>query len=380
MTRLIHMAGYETDQRGSFVPFLLAVLSAARARGWDAEAIFPPGARRCFWLADFEDAGIKVHFAAGSRREMTRELGRRLVTEEPTIVHTHFTEYDVAAALVTRRRPSLHVYWHVHTILSGHPARIAANFAKFRFLGRHVDRILAPAANVATSLVRRGAARREVEVFPSSIDLAAFPMISAARRAELRAALDVPDGAEVLLHFGRDWHIKGGQVFLDALAILAAEGRPVFGLFNQGGADARGYVEERGLGDRVKFVPLLPEPQSLYGAADVLLAPSRGEAMPFVVVESLSSGTPVVASDLPGHRFLGDELDACAVVSREPRAFAAAARAFLASDPAERARARARARAWIGAELDVQIAARRLIADYERCLGMGFGPLPEEPR
>ena len=124
----------------------------------------------------------------------------------------------------------------------------------------------------------------------------------------------------------------------------------------------------RGLEEHVKITGVIPEARKLYGAADVLVASSRGETMPFTVMEALSSGVPVVASDLPGHRYLGDELDACTITKRDAREIAAAIVAFLDMDPGERARQRAVARSWIEDHLDVRAAARRLVDAYEQTI------------
>lgn len=373
MTRLIHLAGYEPEQRGSFVPFVLAALTAARDRGWEVEAVFPEGADHRFWLADFENVGIAVTFASGSRQQLNRWLDDRVGDGVPTVLHTHFTAYDVPAALVARRRSDVHVYWHLHSILSNSPVRVVANAAKFRLMAPYVHRVLSPAANVADSVRRRGGGKRRAWVFPNTIDPDAFPLISEEGKAEARHMLGVPHQGEILVHFGRDWRVKGGQVFLDALATLKEDGRPVFGLFNQAGVEARRYLQKLRLEDRVKTVELTADPRVLYGAADVMLAPSRGETMPFTVMESLCSGTPVVASDLPGHRYLGDALDACTIVPRTPGPFAAAACSFLEMAAKERARLCGVARAWIADRLDIRVAAERLVDDYERCLEGGAG-------
>jgi glycosyltransferase involved in cell wall biosynthesis len=87
--------------------------------------------------------------------------------------------------------------------------------------------------------------------------------------------------------------------------------------------------------------------------------------MPFTVVEALCSGTPVVASDLAGHRYFGDELEACAIVPRDGSRYAAAIAAFLDMDPARRRRECEQARAWIEARLDVRVAAQQLLRQYE---------------
>ena len=51
-----------------------------------------------------------------------------------------------------------------------------------------------------------------------------------------------------------------------------------------------------------------PDPVSCLRAADVLLLPSLWEGLPGSVLEALSVGTPVVASDLPGIREIADKV------------------------------------------------------------------------
>jgi Glycosyltransferase len=364
------MAGYTPPQGGSFIPFMSSVLKVAKERGWEVEAVFPQRAEGRDWLASFEAAGIPVRFELASRRESTRWIEEMLEeSAEPAILHTHFTVYDVAAALASRRRPDVHVYWHVHTVLSSSPKTVVANAIKFRILGRYVDRILCSAANIADGIRRRLGPAGKIEVFPSPIDVDAFEPISDDQRRQYREALGVSDGLQGLLLFGRDWEIKGGELFLEALGRLVGEGRPVVGLINQGGDVAQSRTRALGLESHVRIVGLDPNVQAMYGAAELLVAPSRGEGMPFTVVESLCSGTPVVASDLPGHSYLGAELDACAITQRDPDQIAAAVAEFLDMDPSERARRCDVARAWISERLGLQSAAQRLVDDYERTLG-----------
>lgn len=371
--RLVHLAGYTPPQVGSFIPFLKSVLVEARGRGWEVEAVFPDQARERPWVGDLREAQIPVSFAFGSRGDLTSWLREHLGEgDEPTILHTHFTLYDVAAALIGRGRPSVSVYWHVHTVLSASPRNALANTVKFSLFGRYVDRILAPSVDLATGIRRRLGPRSKIEVFPSPIDPNAFPLISPEQRAVFREQLEVPEGTRALLHFGRAWELKGGDVLLDALALLAGEGRLLIALINQGGDQARGAAALRGLEAQVKIVEMLPEPQQLYGAADVLVAPSRGEGMPFTVVEALCSGTPVVASDLSGHRFFGDHLEACTIVPQSDSAqIAAAVGSYLDLAPEETERQAGAAHEWIVDRLDLRRAATRLVDEYEQTIDSG---------
>src|SRR6185436_18525973 len=95
-----------------------------------------------------------------------------------------------------------------------------ANVAKFSIIGRRVDRILCPAANIAEGVNRRFGDAKKVSVFPNTIDPRAFPNLSRAQRDEFRRELGLPEGAPGLLHFGRHWYLKDGDIFLDALAVL----------------------------------------------------------------------------------------------------------------------------------------------------------------
>src|SRR5581483_2397949 len=59
------------------------------------------------------------------------------------------------------------------------------------------------------------------------------------------------------------------------------------------------------LGDRVHFLGLIEDPHDLadfYSACDVLALPSSTECFALVQVEAMLSGTPVVATDIPGAR------------------------------------------------------------------------------
>jgi len=100
---------------------------------------------------------------------------------------------------------------------------------------------------------------------------------------------------------------KGQDVLVDALAMLAGNGwrcHCVGSLDRDPGfaGRLRRRVLDAGLDGRVRF----PGPQTgaeldrSYGAADVLVLPSRAETYGMVVTEALARGLPVVASEVGG--------------------------------------------------------------------------------
>ena len=52
--RLVHLAHYPAAYPGSFVPMLRAALEAARAPGWEVEAVLGGDSCDCDWVADLE--------------------------------------------------------------------------------------------------------------------------------------------------------------------------------------------------------------------------------------------------------------------------------------------------------------------------------------
>ena len=329
--------------------------------------MFPEQAAEREWVEELRAVGAAVHFESGSRRRLTDWLGEHLDADrEPTVLHTHFTVYDIPAALAARRRPDVHAFWHIHTVLSEGLRAVLANSLKFALFGRYVERIFSPSSDVAAAVRRRLAPAEKVSVFPNTVDPDAFPSLAPERRAEFRDQLGLQRGGQVLLHFGRDWYLKDGDIFLDALAILLRENRPLTGLVNQGGEAASEAAARRGIEAHVRSVGQLPQANPFYGAADVLVASSRGETMPFTVMESLCSGTPVVASDLPGHRYLGDQLEACTIVPRDAGRHCGGGCGVPRHGGRERARICARRAIGSSSTSTCMRAAARLVDDYER--------------
>ena len=141
-------------------------------------------------------------------------------------------------------------------------------------------------------------------MFSSGIDPETYTLRTPEARIAARRALDVPDSAALLLHFGWDSHVKGTDLFLGAVKILTDSGTEVVALINRGGEAALALASSLGIQEGVVRVGgVVEDARPLYAATDCMVAPSRGEGMPFSLVEALSTGTPVVASELPGQRY-----------------------------------------------------------------------------
>ena len=368
--RLVHLADYGGPYAGSFIPMVRAAMRAGRARGWSVEAAFTEVARGRAWLGELEDEGVPVRFApAGSRRERRAWLERLLDEQQgPVVLHTHFTAFDLPAVDAVRGRARAAVFWHIHSRARREPLVAARNVAKYSVFGRRVAGILCVAPDIAAAVRRRLAPRDRVVLVPNAVDVDRFPLVSPDRRAAARARLGLPASMPVLLHFGWDWERKGGDLFLRAVGALRAAGEPVVAATVAGGKPARALAAELGIADAVRVLEPINDVATLHAAADVFVSASRAEGMPFAMAEALSSGVPVVATDIPGQAAIGRGLGACRLTALDASALAEAIQATLARDPRELAADARAARERIRAEMDLGPWAARLMELYERAL------------
>ncbi len=359
------MTDYGSPHAGAFVPMLRATIASVRERGWEPLTILPPRARTRDWLPAFaEEHGDGLLFAPEGGRRGARPWLAEVVDSAPgpAILHAHWSVYDLAVAALARR-PDVRAIWHFHTVLSESPRVRLRNRLRFLLASRHVERMLCVSPHLVEAICARGAPRDKVEYFPNGIDVARFPgPVGPEERAAARAALGLDPDATVLLHIGRDWELKGGDLFLDALALL---GEDTFGLLVRGGEVAQAEAARRGLDHRVAVLEGTAEVRRLHAASDLMLATSRGEGMPFAVLEALSSGLGVVATDIPGHSLPGGGPPGLTIVPLEPSAIARATTDMLARDPAVASQDGDRSHAWVSAELGLEAWSERLIGVYE---------------
>jgi glycosyltransferase involved in cell wall biosynthesis len=337
--RVVHLAAYGGPYGGSFVPMLAAAREGVERRGWSFEAVFTPGVERWSWYEALRSQGVRARVAPALDTRRAVAWVRTLLQEDPTqtLLHTHFSRWDVPAALAARGRPGTHVVWHVHTPLLSTAKARATNLVKFGVLGRAADRLLCVGPEIEHAVRARLAPPGRTRLFPNGIDFEHFVPPDAAERAAARAQLELPPAATVLVSFVWDWERKGGPLFLDAVARLRARGRDVIAAPVVLGKRLQALAAEHAHDAAVRPLEASDDVRPLYAAADVFVTASRAEGMPFAMLEALACGTPVVASDIPSHSFVGDDLPARRLAARDGASIAAAIEAEL--DDASEARA-----------------------------------------
>jgi glycosyltransferase involved in cell wall biosynthesis len=174
----------------------------------------------------------------------------------------------------------------------------------------------------------------------------------------LRASLDTPEGAPLLLGMGRLHPSKAHDVSLKALAAL-----PDVWLWIAGSGPIEGELKalaaELGVADRVRFLGWRSDASALYRAADVCVFPSRYEPLGNTVIQAWAHGLPVVAAASKGPAALiRDGEDGRLVPIDDVDAFASAVRELIA-DRTMAARLAAAGAARVSAEFSKGVVVER---------------------
>jgi glycosyltransferase involved in cell wall biosynthesis len=116
-------------------------------------------------------------------------------------------------------------------------------------------------------------------------------------------ALSVPsEDARDFLFIGTLRHLKGVDVFIDALDLLNKRGIHATGLIVGDGemeAAFRKQVSTLGLSGQIAFAPPMPIRAALVKARAMVM-PSRAESLPYVVLEAVAAGMPLVTTRVGG--------------------------------------------------------------------------------
>jgi glycosyltransferase involved in cell wall biosynthesis len=113
-----------------------------------------------------------------------------------------------------------------------------------------------------------------------------------------------PDAdARDFLFIGEVRDLKGPDLFIAALALISRQGGPPpTGLIVGSGPDLpkyRAVVRELGLTGSVEFRSPMPAREA-FRLARAVVVPSRAESMPYVVLEAIAAGLPLIATRVGG--------------------------------------------------------------------------------
>ncbi len=133
---------------------------------------------------------------------------------------------------------------------------------------------------------------------PAGLVRCVFNGVTAEEFDPIVKAADATD----LVYVGEFRHIKGADLLVEAVTRLRADGKPVMLTLAGDGeelAALKAQVQKHGLNEAVRFIGHVKARHG-FSKGGVLVVPSRGDSMPYVVIEAAAAGVPMVAANVGG--------------------------------------------------------------------------------
>lgn len=265
---------------------------------------FPPDLER------MRAAGVKVHVLDMLRRPAPwtdfRHLGQiKIILRNfrPEIVHTHSSK---AGVLGRQASISTGIGVRVHTPHTFSFLFEALFSAPKRWIYRTIEQHYAKSTQ---TFVAVGSGEAETFAKAGFIDPAKVAVVSngidpkpyaTAMPSEENFGLD-PNGPLVIL-VGLIYAAKGQDLALAALAEAGLEQVQLLCVGPGDTSELKAQAKALGVTERVRFLGPRNDVPALMARADLLLLPSRWEGLPYVVLEAMARGMPVVATPVDGAR------------------------------------------------------------------------------
>ena len=205
------------------------------------------------------------------------------------VIHTYHTQYEDYVRYIARGmviRPSM-VKYIVRSYMND------------------LDGVICP-SEIVYDLLQKYKVKAEKRIIPTGIDLAKFdrPEITPTETAALREKYEVAEDETLLLSLSRVSYEKNIQAVIAALPdVLKVNSKVKLIVAGDGPYldDLKKQAAKLGISDAVVFTGMIPpnETALYYKAADFFISASTSETQGLTYLESIASGTPIIAHGNP---------------------------------------------------------------------------------
>jgi glycosyltransferase involved in cell wall biosynthesis len=190
------------------------------------------------------------------------------------------------------------------------------------------DRVVTVCQAFARELAREGVPLERIHALHNSIS--PEQSASAEEVSDLRTRLGIKDGTRLVLAIGRLSREKAHLDLVNAFARLRRDHPEIKAkLVIVGDGPERGAIETEvktlGMGELALLTGQISDVRRYYAAADLFVLPSHSEGSPYVLLEAMRAGVPLVVTSVGGvPEMVADNETALLVSPRDPQAMAGA--------------------------------------------------------
>lgn len=212
---------------------------------------------------------------------------------KPDVLHGHGAKAGAFVRLKGKSKKSIRVYTPHGGSLHYPPGTLKGGaYARMeRTLMNRTDLFLFESAFARDTYLR-------VVGKPAGLVRCVFNGVTASEFDPVPVAEDATD----VVYVGEFREIKGADLLIQAVARLRADGKPITLTLAGDGEETealKALVSRLNLGDAVRFIGHV-RARFGFSKGRLLVVPSRGDSMPYVVIEAAAAGIPMVAASVGG--------------------------------------------------------------------------------
>jgi glycosyltransferase involved in cell wall biosynthesis len=223
---------------------------------------------------------------------------------KPDVLHGHGAKAGAFLRTKPRSKSSIRVYT---------PHGGSLHYPRNTFKGALYSRLERALMNstdlfLFESVFARDTYQRTIGI-PTGLVRCVFNGVTADEFDAIVKAADATD----IVYVGEFSHIKGADLLIDAVARLHSDGKPVTLTLAGDGEELehlKAQIQKLGLTEAVRFLGHV-KARYAFSKGKLLVVPSRGDSMPYVVIEAAAAGIPMVAANVGGiPEIFGSHIDA----------------------------------------------------------------------
>jgi glycosyltransferase involved in cell wall biosynthesis len=223
---------------------------------------------------------------------------------KPDVLHGHGAKAGAFLRTKPRSKSSIRVYT---------PHGGSLHYPRNTFKGALYSRLERALMNstdlfLFESVFARDTYQRTIGI-PTGLIRCVFNGVTANEFDAIVKAADATD----IVYVGEFSHIKGADLLIDAVARLHSDGKPVTLTLAGDGEELehlKAQIQKLGLTEAVRFLGHV-KARYAFSKGKLLVVPSRGDSMPYVVIEAAAAGIPMVAANVGGiPEIFGSHIDA----------------------------------------------------------------------